>query len=90
MQALGWFLIPETIAVRGDRKSRPKIHIKTTRNFFLPPPKRKDNSSCPSIGFAYGTMLQQLQNLTGDVITHGYQTCPPIESFFQEQVIELM
>ena len=35
-------------------------------------------------------MLQQLQNLTGDVITHGYQTCPPIEPFFREQVIELM
>ena len=27
-------------------------------------------------------MLQQLQNLTSDDIIHGYQTCPPIESFF--------
>ena len=27
MQALGQLLIPETIAVRGDIKSRPKIHF---------------------------------------------------------------
>ena len=35
-------------------------------------------------------MLQQLQNLTGEGIIHGYQTCPLIESFFREQVLEGM
>ena len=49
MQALGQFSIPETIVVHEDRKSRPKIHCKTMNNFFLPPPERKDNSSCHSL-----------------------------------------
>ena len=50
MQALGYFLIPQTIVVCRDRKSRTKIHCAS--NFFLPSPERKDNSSCPSVGFA--------------------------------------
>ena len=46
-------MIPETIVVCKDRKSHPKTHGKTTNNLFLPPPERKDNSSCHYIGFAY-------------------------------------
>ena len=37
---------------------------------------------------ALHTMLQQLQNLASNDIIHGYQTCPLVESFFQEQVLE--
>jgi len=35
-------------------------------------------------------MLQQLQNLTSDNITHGYQTCLLIECFFRGEVLEWM
>ena len=34
MLVLGKFSIPETIVVRGDRKSRPKKHCKTMHNIF--------------------------------------------------------
>ena len=34
-------------------KTRPKIHSKQHVTFLLPPPKRKYQSSCPSIGLAY-------------------------------------
>ena len=39
--ALGYFSIPETFVVRGDRKSRSKIHCKTTHNFFAPSSEKK-------------------------------------------------
>ena len=53
MQALGWFLNTKTIVVHEDSNLCLKIHCKTMNNFFPPPPERKDNSSCHSIGFAY-------------------------------------
>ena len=34
MQALGQFSTSEATVVRGDKKSRPKIHCKTTSNFL--------------------------------------------------------
>ena len=39
MQALGWFSMPKTIVVHGDRKSRPKMHC--ANNFFPPPMLQK-------------------------------------------------
>ena len=50
---------------------------------FPPPMKKKDSSSCPSIGFPYGayTVLQQLPKLANGAIIHGYQTCPLVEFF---------
>ena len=33
-------------------------------------------------------MLQQLQNLASDDIIHGYQTCPLVESFFQNRCLK--
>ena len=72
MQALGWFTIPGTIVVCGNNKSRLKIHCKTTPNFLPTPPERKDNSSCPSIGFIYEPIPC--------CSSYGYQTCPLVEN----------
>ena len=72
MQVLGYFSIPETIVIRGDRKSRLKS--KTSYRLLRKGKTLLQYSSCPSISIAYDrsaavTQFDQQQYKTC------YQTC---------------
>ena len=80
MLGLGQFSIPETIVVCGDRKSRPKIHCKTTRNFFAASSEKERLKYLPSIGLAYEPIPFCSSCQIGDMMI--IQTFPLVESFF--------